>query len=256
MFLGPKLLATSLASLCLLGCGDGTTGSAFATIVTAASQGQFSYSFSYSAPPPEGRRLEAVFVDKVDAPCRMFTSSRVPEDFDALKVSLVGSTWGSYQVVNGGNAEAPGTANVVWIRNRKGVADKAFAVSGTVTYLSGPTSEAEWKNERTARMEAVVSFDIDPVVATECSGGFDMKLGTETGSCTCRRLGGTTFQCDTTTTQGECCHDAIGEMREYSFSVAASACPEQCTFTQPELVGFCRALLVRSGVMRRKPAAA
>lgn len=244
MMVAPKLLATSLVWACMLGCAGRTTDEpSLEKLAAGASQGRFSYTFSYTAPPPDGRRVEAVFVDKVPEPCDMFTSSSIPEDFDAIKVSLVGSTLGSYQVVNGGNAEALGTANVTWIRNRKGNADKAFAVSGKVTYVSGPTTEDEWKSVRAARMEAVVSFELDPVIATECSGGFDTRLGKETGSCTCRRLGGTVFKCDTTLALGECCHDAIGEIREYSFSVVAAACPEQCSFTHDDLATYCRALL-------------
>jgi hypothetical protein len=60
---------------------------------------------------------------------------------------------------------APATAYLEWTRVAYGKAlGRARAVTGTVTYLDGPTNEEEWRSVAVATTRVSVSFERDPLV--------------------------------------------------------------------------------------------
>jgi hypothetical protein len=230
--------------VCLSGCSakDSSRGSSFGTVAASASTGAFSYSFAYVAPPPEGRRIEFMFVDRASKTCGLFSGGEAtPTDFDGIKVRLSGTELTDYAVDPTGDLVSERKASVEWIVVRSGtVQGKAFAASGTVSYTAGPTSEETWPTVTTARLDVVANIELNPVTSSECNGGMDMRTGEQSTSCTCRRQSGSVFHCDGSS--GGCCHDVFDRTEEIHLTVEGSACAEQCNFTQPELARYCRAL--------------
>ena len=242
-----RTLGVALGLLCIGGgCGSAQADSAggFSTegCVLAAVGGAASFSFEYTAPPPDGRQIHAAAIRDSPSTCSAFRGSGPPDSFEALNVVIRGSLPGSrHEIVPDCNTITAGEGCVEWVRVASSEVEwSVLAVGGSITYESGPRDESEWHASATARFQVTAMFEVDPVVASECEATIDVGTNVMTASCTCRRASGATFSCDSLGMT--CCGDEIGEVGRVDFQLDSEACPEQCSFTDPSLVSYCRAL--------------
>jgi hypothetical protein len=198
------------------------------------------FTFAYMNPPPEGRGLQfASFLD-VSAPCDLFQGSNT-SSASFIKVALQHSDLGTYEVHPDIDYQsATPTAYLEWTRVADGRAlGRARAVAGTVTYREGPTNEEEWRAVAVASARVSADFEKDPMVKSNCRTGIDLDAGMSSSQCTCERLSGAQFTCNSASTN--CCRETTGELVHVDFEMRADRCGAACV-AAPTLLGLCRML--------------
>jgi hypothetical protein len=212
-----------------------------AAILAAVGDGPYSFSFEYTAAPPAGRRLHAAALTGVGDPCSVFSGAAPPANFSAVNVVISGTELATYAVAPVTAVGEASGSYVEWVTVENGVVVATIrAAGGSIRYASGPTDEATWIDHRVAELVVEADVETDPVITSVCNGSQDMDSGPMTSSCTCDRLGGSSFEC--VSSGNDCCHDDPGEVEHVQFTIQAQACPQQCRFTQPELAVWCRDL--------------
>jgi hypothetical protein len=158
-----------------------------------------------------------------------------------IKVALQHSNLGTYEVRPDIDFQsATPTSYLEWTRVADGKAlGRARAVAGTVTYREGPTNEEEWRTVVVAIAHVSADFEKDPLVKSNCRTGIDLDAGTTSSQCTCERLSGAQFACNSLTTN--CCRETTGELVHVDFEMRADRCGAACV-AAPTLLGLCRML--------------
>lgn len=213
--------------------------SAWERLVAAGADQKYSYSFSYLAAPPEGRTVRATAVSGLSDPCGIFRGEDPPENFDAFNLQVPLADFGTYEIAPHDDVKA--RFEVVSMANGK-VTFSRFALSGTVTYEAGATSEGDWEEHRPGVFTVEATFEGDPVASSECEGSQNVVTGESMNKCTCRRQSGEVFVCEA---RGDSCCDSVPDSSATvlaTYQVTASACPEQCSYAGPELSVYCAQL--------------
>jgi hypothetical protein len=237
------LLSTVVLVPSVEGCGPSSSQPSATEVVDeieSIARGPTLFSFIYTSLPPQGRGLQFSAFGGVGAPCDLFQASR-SSAFSFVKASLQHGDLGTYEVRPDIDYQsATPTAYLEWTRVADGKASgRARALTGTVTYLDGPTNEEEWHSVAVATASVSASFESDPLVKSNCRGGADLDAGVTSSRCTCERLSGATFVCDSA--GANCCRDMPGELVHVAFEMRADRCAAACVAT-PDLLGLCRQL--------------